>query len=227
MKKLVIVMMALAVSSAVFAVDVDSAREAAEAARAIENGEARRDAMDAAGAEFGPAVLAKLRAGEEISDHESSLLNWHLLKDDSGGVDLDLLREVLEIHAGDTIHNQGIVMTLARQPGVTDSEIIGNVHKLRAWGAASILWQRSWDTDEGRQAFIAEWIAPRLAQGKTIGWYRDVFRRYVQDRPVAEALPVLEDEIRGALTAEASPERDAWIRELRAQHIILRNLAGD
>ena len=227
MKKLVIVMMALAVSSAVFAVDVDSAREAAEAARAIENGEARRDAMDAAGAEFGPAVLAKLRAGEEISDHESSLLNWHLLKDDSGGVDLDLLREVLEIHAGDTIHNQGIVITLARQPGVTDSEIIGNVHNLHDHGAANILRRRSWDTDEGRQAFIAEWIAPRLAQGDTNSWYRNVFRRYAQDLSAADALPVLEDEIRGALTVEASPERDEWIKELRAQRVVLRDLAED
>ena len=229
MKKLVIVLMALAVSSAVFAEDVDPAREAVEAAHAItgsENREALLDARDAAGAEFGPAVLAKLRAGEEISYHESSLLNWHVRNDDRGRVDLDLLREVLEIRADYTGHNQVLVMTLARQPGVTDSEIIGNVHNLGGVGAVNIL-RRSWDSDEGRRTFIADWVGPRLAEGRNGRPHRVVFRRYVQDLPVAKAVPVLEDEIRAALTRPPSDTRDAWIKELRAQHVILRGLAGD
>ena len=229
MKKLVIVLMALAVSSAVFAEDVDPAREAVEAALAItgpENREALLDARDAAGAEFGPAVLAKLRAGEEISYHESILLNWHVRNDDRGRVDLDLLREVLEIRADYTGHNQVLVMTLARQPGVTDSEIIGNVHNLGGVGAVNIL-RRSWDSDEGRRTFIADWVGPRLAEGRNGRPHRVVFRRYVQDLPVAKAVPVLEDEIRAALTRPPSDTRDAWIKELRAQHVILRDLTGN
>ena len=230
MKKLMIVLMALAVSSAVFAEDVDPAQEAVEAAHAItgsENHKARMDAKDAAGAEFGPAALAKLRAGEGITYHEGVALNWYVRNDHRGRVDLDLLREVLEIRADSIWNNQGLVRTLARQPGVTDSEIIGNVHNLARVGAVDILWQRSWDTDEGRQAFLTEWIAPRLAQGDTNSWYRTVFRRYVQVLSPAEAVPVLEDEIRAALTQPPSDTRDAWIKELRAQRVILRDLAED
>ncbi len=232
MKKLVIVLMALAVSSAVFAEDVDPAREAVEAVYAItgsENREARLDATDAAGAEFGPAALAKLRAGEGITYHEGVALNWYVRNEGRNRVDLELLREVLDIRPAIGGLNRRLALTLARQPEVDDAEVIAAAKHFPIThnGAIPAVNQRAWDSPEGRNAFISAWIEPRLAQGELAGPYKALFRRYVQDLPVAKAVPVLEDEIRAALTRPTSDTRDAWIKELRAQHVILRDLAGD
>ncbi len=230
MRKLMTVLLALGLVGVLYAEEVDLVREAVEAANAITGDvEARMDAMDAAGAEYGPAALAKLRAGEGITYYEGVALNWHVRNEGRNRVDLELLREVLDIRPAIGGLNRRLALTLARQPEVDDAEVIAAVehftpirrHVTRAVN------HRAWDSPEGRNAFISEWIEPRLAQGGLGVAYKFMFRRYVQDLPAAKAVPVLEDAIRAALTRSPSDTRDAWIKELRAQHVILRDLAGD
>ena len=231
MKKLVTALLALGLVGVLYAEEeeVNPLQEAVEAAEAITDDiEARMDVVDAAGAEYGPAALAKLRAGEGITYYEGIVLNWHVRNEGRNRVDLELLREVLDIRPAIGELNQGLALTLARQPEVDDAEVIAAVEHFTPISHHVIhaVNHRAWDSPEGRNAFISAWTEPRLAQGQSFGQYRYMFRRYVQNLSVADALPVLEDEIRGALTVEASPVRDAWIRDLRAQYVILGEMAG-
>ena len=52
--------------------------------------------------------------------------------------------------------------------------------------------------------------------------YRNWFRNHIKASPANEALTTIENEIRALLTRPASETRDNWIKELRAQHIILK-----
>jgi len=69
---------------------------------------------------------------------------------------------------------------------------------------------------------LSDAISLSLATGHQSHYYRNWFNRYLKTLSASEALPILESEIRGLLLTTASPSRDNWIKELRAQHVILK-----
>ena len=88
-------------------------------------------------------------------------------------------------------------------------------------------YARQWSDEENRKAFVSAYVNAARGSGILESHYQRAFRAHAQALDPAEAVDVVADEVRALLTREQSPERDDWIRELRAQHVILRDLAGE
>ena len=125
----------------------------------------------------------------------------------------------------------------------TDAEVIEsaaswgrNGSGISHWGAAVAAFRlalrtggpgyaRQWSDEENRKAFVSAYVDAARGSGILKSHYQRAFRAHAQALDPAEAVDVVADEVRALLTKEQSPERDDWIRELRAQHVILRELA--
>ena len=122
------------------------------------------------------------------------------------------------------------VMELAIGPGLTDQQVLDavvpvlNVNRVRR-----VIRERDWEDTANRDAFQQAFVV-RLTNAGTghasriyRGWFRDRINAMEPEAALAE----LETAIRALLLREPSTHRDDWIRELRAQHVILRDLAGE
>ena len=225
MKKLTVavaIFMALVGVGTVFAADIESR---VEAVRPLTRSEGRDAAWADAVSEYGQSVFDKVLAdgGDgELTEAEGHILSWMTTTSDA-----NQLRAIVSADIRTAVLRKA-AQQLALRPGTSDAEIVALAPDLGYTNRVSlILRRRQWDSPEGRAAYIASWLGGKLGLGAVHPAHRVMFRQYAQSLPAAEALSVLEDEIRGLLTASPSEERDDWIRELRAQHVILRDLAGE
>ena len=196
-----------------------------DAANALRGSE-RMAARTAIATEHGPAVYQQALAAELISNTAERVLQWYL---DTNADGLTLARAIIDAprNEGDFRARRQAARRVALDASVTDDEVLplaGFIGNTRM--AATIARERSWDVPAGQTEFLVDWMAANAHTVPSFN-YREAFRVYISVLSPAAALPVLENEIRSVLLIEPSPERDEWIKELRAQHVILRDLAGN
>lgn len=87
---------------------------------------------------------------------------------------------------------------------------------------------RLWAVRNDQRDAIPSFMAMLKGRGVTDAHYQTWYRQHLSTLPVAEAIASLETELRGLLASDPNRAgRTEAIRELRAQLIILRDLAGD